>query len=641
MSLTNRVSCRKIQMWYVIIKLEVMIINFTEKCNVIFKVLNCSNADIARSCGIDPSLISRFRTGSRQPSVKSLQFNLLCKGIVNYAQLNGLLNKLQQECEMKGLKNPEEEINDYLAENKENHQSSIKNKSPLTDRLFSEKLNVIMNKLNISNIRLARVLNIDSSLISRFRNGLRTPLKNKPMLESMCLYFYKIARQNELDQELYDLIGSNATKFENKDESIKNLVKWFSDEDDQYNAGIMDRFLEKLDNLSVFKIPDLPPLSSIIKPDTLQAQSNEYLGIDGIRQAVIRFLGTVAISQNPVIIKLYSEQSLHWLSDNPAFIQKWTALMYAVLLNKTPIKIIHNINRNLDEMLIGIEKWLPLYMSGLVEGFYRRSHSDPWFSHTLFVAPDTAAIFATHAIGTEDKGVYHYFDTPEQTAYYDKQMNNLLEHAKPLIRVFKKNRINDYLFFTGELSKAPGTLKGLPTFLSFSTIPSDLLERMLKRSNAEKDEINNLLAIHSGCVKQLDRELKNGTVTEYIVFPSDEELFAGKVALNLSNAFSERTVFYTPDEYSEHIKHLIDLLENDYYNIILLPESPYTNIQIAVKEDFGVMVQKTDNPITALWFNHPLLCKAFSEYIYAIGHKNKLSITSKQELIKYLGKYTR
>ena len=216
-----------------------------------------------------------------------------------------------------------------------------------------------------------------------------------------------------------------------------------------------------------------------------------------------------------------------------------------------------------------------------------------------------------------------------------------MEHAKPLIRVFKKNRINDYLFFTGELSKAPGTLKGLPTFLSFSTIPSDLLERMLKRSNAEKDEINNLLAIHSGCVKQLDRELKNGTVTEYIVFPSDEELFAGKVALNLSNAFSERTVFYTPDEYSEHIKHLIDLLENDYYNIILLPESPYTNIQIAVKEDFGVMVQKTDNPITALWFNHPLLCKAFSEYIYAIGHKNKLSITSKQELIKYLGKYTR
>lgn len=607
-----------------------------DKCNHIFRVLDCSNTDIARCGGIDPSIISRYRTGSRQPRPTSSQFILFCKDIVSYARANGLLEKLQLECGLPGSMSPEDEIGAYLTEREEKPKSFHKKSLHSSTGLFSEKLNVLLNLLNISNIRLARVLNVDSSLISRFRNGLRTPLKNSDLMESLCSYFYKIAKQNELEQELSNLIGTSVSKFESKEEFIKSFVKWFCNENEQYNAGIMDSFLEKLDHLGVVKIPDLPPLSSIVTTDILQDQENEYIGIDGIRRAVIRFLGTAAMSENFGTLMLYSDQNMNWLSSDPGFVQKWAALMHAVLLKKTPVKIIHNINRNLDEMLVGIEKWLPLYMSGLVEGYYRRSHSDPWFSHTLFVAPKTAAICASLATGTENTGIYHYSDTKEGTAYYEKQMDALLENAKPLIKVFKKNRVNDYLFFTGELSKAQGSLKRLLPSHSLATIPSDLLERMLHRIDTEKEEIDRILAVHASCVKQFERELKDGHVTEYVVFPNDEDLFAGKVVLNLSDAFTESTVFYTPEEYSEHIKHLIGLLENEHYTLAQLPESPYTNIQITVKEDAGAMVQKTDAPITVFWFSHPLMCKAFSEYIDVIGQRGKLSITGKKELAKYL-----
>lgn len=615
--------------------------SFTEKCNLIFHVLDCSNADIARSGGIDPSLISRFRTGARQPRATSSQFVGFCKGVISYAQEKGLLEKLQLECRLPGSGNPEDEINTYLTEREESPKNSHKKSSRSSAGLFSEKLNVLMNLLNISNIRLARVLNVDSSLISRFRNGLRTPLKNNSLMESLCSYFYKIARQNELEQELFDLIVISVSQFQSKEEFIQSFVKWFSDENEQYDAGIMDSFLEGLDNMGIIQIPDLPPLSSILTTDILKDQSNEYIGTDGIRQAVIRFLGTVAMSENFGTLKLYSDQNMNWLSSDSGFLQKWAALMYAVLIKKTPVIIIHNINRNLHEMLIGIEKWLPLYMSGLVEGFYRRSHSDPWFSHTLFVAPGTAAICASLATGTEDIGIYHYSDTQERTTYYEQQMNALMENAKPLIKVFKNNRVNDFLFFTGELSKAPGSLKRLLSSPSLATIPSVLLERMLRRSGTREEEIDSILTVHASCVKQFERELENGYVTEYVVFPNDEDLFAGKVMLNLSEAFSEKNVFYTPEEYSEHIKFLIGLLENDHYNLALLPESPYGNIQITVKEDAGAMVQKTDTPVTVFWFSHPLMCKTFSEYIDVIGQRSKLSITGKKELVKYLGKYMR
>lgn len=615
--------------------------NFAEKCNRIFLTLNCSNSDIARRGGIDPSLISRYRTGSRQPGGQSSQLLMFCMGIVSYAQEKGLSDKLRHECGLTGLGNNRDELIAYLTEDKEKPQSTNKNDSHSDAGLFSEKLNILMNMFCISNIRLARVLNVDSSLISRFRNGLRTPLKNPPLMEKMCANFYKLARQNEMEQELSDLIGFSVSRFEYKDEFINNFMKWFSLDNQLYKSGTVDGFLEKLDNLVLVKMPELLPLNSILTDDVMQDISGVYIGIEGLRRAVIRFLGTIAMSASPGTLKLYSDQNMSWLSGDPGFLQKWTSLMYAVLIKKTHIKIIHNINRNLEEMLAGIEKWLPLYMSGMVEGFYRKSHNDPWFSHTVFVASKTAAICSCLAAGTEDTGVYHYYDTREQTAYCENQMNALMANAKPLIRVFNKNRAADYLLFTSELSKIRGTLKRLTASPSSALIPARLLERMLRRTGAQEEEINRILIVHADSVKQFERELKNGYVSEYMVFPSDEDLLAGRVILNISDTFAERTIFYTPDEYSEQIIHLIELLAHEHYDIVPIPECPFANIQIAVKENAGAVVRKTDKPVTVFWFDHPLMCKALGEYIDAFGQKIRLPITGRNELIKYLGKYIR
>ena len=136
----------------------------------------------------------------------------------------------------------------------------------------------------------------------------------------------------------------------------------------------------------------MPTLDSIITSDILADNAVEYFGIDGIRRAAIRFLGAVAASSKPQTLKLYSDQNLTWLSSDAEFVQKWSILMCLVLKNKNQIKIIHSIDRNFSEMLIGIEKWLPLYMSGMIEGYYCKNASDSRFCHTLFLAPETAAI---------------------------------------------------------------------------------------------------------------------------------------------------------------------------------------------------------------------------------------------------------
>ena len=87
--------------------------NFLFKANKIIKTIGCSNARLARVCGIDPSLVSRFRTGSRTPRYESAQFRLFCGGIASCALENGLWDTLRCACQLSEELSPEEAVRDY------------------------------------------------------------------------------------------------------------------------------------------------------------------------------------------------------------------------------------------------------------------------------------------------------------------------------------------------------------------------------------------------------------------------------------------------------------------------------------------------------------------------------------------------
>lgn len=314
--------------------------------------------------------------------------------------------------------------------------------------------------------------------------------------------------------------------------------------------------------------------------------------------------------------------------------------MYAVLKNENQIKIIHNVDRNFSEMLTGIEKWLPLYMSGLIEGYYCKN-TDIKFSNTLFVAPDTAGIYGSFVSGTEESGIYQYACTPERVRYFEKQFDALLASSQPLVQVFRKEKAGDFQFCETEIAKSEGTLKRLLLSPSLATMPSGLLEQMLRRAGVGHEERDAILKEYEFSAKLFDKELKSGHVVEYVVFPSDEALSEDKVKLNLADTFSGITIYYTPEEYSVHIAAIIKLLDKSNYDIFLLTASPFENIQITVKENVGVLIQKNDPPATVFRFSHPLMCNAFSKYIDIIGQSSKLWISGKKELVQFLGKYMR
>jgi transcriptional regulator with XRE-family HTH domain len=618
-------------------------LGFSERINTIFLILNCSNARLARASGIDASLVSRYRTGGRTPKAGSTQFENLCKGIISYAEENCLWEELKDACQLADSGKSEDEIRSYLIPQNTMKREKINNRPKQNNFCFSgEKLNALMNILGISNIRLAKALNVDSSLISRLRNGFRTPSKNSPLTINLCNYFCKRVLAGGFEKEFSELLCIPKSIVVNGDEELmKHFVDWLTDKSDMQNTSAMDRFLEKLSSFTININHPLPSVDSIATYDIINDCISIYTGIDGLRRAVLRFLGSVAVANHPCTLKLYSDQSMDWLTSDTDFSQKWSILMVAVLLKKNPIRIIHNIDRSLPEMLAAIENWLPLYMTGMITSFYCKRAVDNRFSHTLFVAPSLAAINATLVAGTENSGKYQYITSEENITYYETQFNALMDVSKPLVKVFIGENIADYHFYLGEMAKYEGKTMKILSSLSLATMPKNLLEKILIRNEVSQTDRDKILLLHETSIRQFEKELQSGSVIEYIPLPKEESFLSGMVALNLTNLFLIKSISYTSEEYSEHICAVISLLcKNNNYNYVPLSSNSFENIQIILKSDIGVVVLKSDTPAASFCFGHPMMCQAFVEYLDTIIKRSGLAIHNRNDLISFLRKYT-
>lgn len=200
-----------------------------EKLDRILSELDITNAALARACGVDASLISRYRSGSRRPSAKSAQLSLLCEGIMmlaedesRFAALCRVL-ELDQKCRKEAVATVLEqwlETADGVPgeENGMNWPACI---------AFGEKLDLLMKAFDVSNIRMARALNVDSSLISRYRTGARRPSEKSDIVERICLYYANLAASPDNGPIFAELTGATPSPQSTPEEFYKHLRNWF------------------------------------------------------------------------------------------------------------------------------------------------------------------------------------------------------------------------------------------------------------------------------------------------------------------------------------------------------------------------------------------------------------------------------
>lgn len=349
--------------------------------------------------------------------------------------------------------------------------------------LFSKRLDYIMQLYQVSNSSLANVLKIDSSLISRWRNGVRHPQENHPAIQEIATYFAKIIPSSNLPAQekftkflasypgntLYSQLYYWFTESENKQPLLEEKLTRLLREINQY---LMPKRAEE--------ILDLEYVKQLLTANRQQT----YHHISGMREAIFRFLSEIIISDTTHTLLLFSNQKMDWLSEDHRFMAIWETLMYTLLSQGHQIEIIHSFGRSNQEIAIALEKWLPLYLKGNITPYscdllnlYGKNHYP--IAKTLFIDTDHSAISATFIKGNEENVDYHYYTSELKLTELSEEFRQLRDMSEPIFPLIQSsNQFLDSLL--KELEKLVKTDVSKEKFKSIKANLKQLKQRIDK-----------------------------------------------------------------------------------------------------------------------------------------------------------------
>ena len=595
-------------LWYPVP--EEVLSMFTMRLNELFQYLEAKNGQVAKLAGFDRTNISRLRSSDRIPKKKSPTIQKLVTGLYMYADNRNELNRL---CEYIGA-DPDgsaDEIMDNVREwlyegepetGKKNDTSLPRpqktQKPKPVYRFFGKRLDAVMKLTDFSNARLSYAIHMDTSMVSRFRTGVRTPVPGSNVTNRISSVLYERA-------DASGKLGPLARLMNVPDGMLDEdaLHDWLYDDGQSQDrdAGIAESLLGIFDSFSSETRLPIPAPEETVCTDIAKSTQTEYFGSEGLRKAVLRFL-FAAWSEKAELLLLYSDENQEWLTGDRDFLMRWASLMSACVKNGTRIRIIHNVDRDLSEITDAIRSWLPLYMSGMVESWYSTRTRNPRFSHTIFLCPGKACIESFHPVGTNAQAVYHYYVDRKILEVCRSGFDSMLETSGPLLKIP-----------ASIIYKGDSDITIIQNGLSVATMSEELV-----RSFNEPSLYEEWKALQDALLFRL----KKARVNECVTLADDEDLFSGKV--RIEQLFGVRELFYTPEQYAMHLRNIIRLSETyTGYRFCALPETPFPNMKVMVANDTACIIH-AKRPELSFGLNHPLVCRAFRSYAESLMEQHKV-----------------
>ena len=158
-------------------------------------------------------------------------------------------------------------------------------------------------------------------------------------------------------------------------------------------------------------------------------------GMEGItRTAVETAFRDALIAQSAVT--MYSDLPMTEMSRDSQFPKKWMYGMAMMLKKGLRLNMIHNVDRPFHEMMLGLESFIPMYMTGQISPYYLSGMQTSAFRHMLWVS-GAAALQGDCICGHIGDGRMYLTNQKTDVAHYQKRAGQLLKRALPLMEIYR------------------------------------------------------------------------------------------------------------------------------------------------------------------------------------------------------------
>ena len=559
------------------------------------KQLDCTAKDLAENSGLSAATISRYRSGERIPEDGSENFDRLINGIVSIAENKKIPNITVQSVS--------EAFSPYVRNNVDIAH---------LQKNFHTLLTVV--PINISD--LARFLNYDPSYISRIRNGQRQPANPTEFARKISIFVTKHFQTVEQKAVISSLINCPMEELSNYTDFQDRMTNWLLAESGAVKDS-MTVFLEKLDEFNLneyihsihfneLKIPSVPFQIPI---------SRTYWGIKEMMESELDFLKATVLSKSTAPVIMYSDMPMKEMAKDPEFPKKWMFGMAMMLKKGLHLYQIHNLDRSFDEMMLGLESWIPMYMTGLISPYYLKNVQNNTFLHLLKVS-GSAALSGEAITGCHENGKYYLTKSKREVAYYQRRADELLKNADSLMDIYRSEREAELNTFLISDIRKSGKRRGIRSTLPLYTISEELLEQILTRHGMDSGQKQRIRKHVKAQKERIVSILESETLEDEVPALTPEEFSKNPPVLDLSGIFCETNLPYSEEEYRMHMSDTKAFArKNPNYILRISTTHAFHNLQILVHEGQWAMISKSKAPAIHFIIHHPKLRNAIENFI--------------------------
>ena len=559
------------------------------------KQLDCTAKDLAENSGLSAATISRYRSGERIPEDGSENFDRLINGIVSIAENKKIPNITVQSVS--------EAFSPYVRNNVDIAH---------LQKNFHTLLTVV--PINISD--LARFLNYDPSYISRIRNGQRQPANPTEFARKISIFVTKHFQTVEQKAVISSLINCPMEELSNYTDFQDRMTNWLLAGSGTVKDS-MTVFLEKLDEFNLneyihsihfneLKIPSVPFQIPIFRT---------YWGIKEMMESELDFLKATVLSKSTAPVIMYSDMPMKEMAKDPEFPKKWMFGMAMMLKKGLHLYQIHNLDRSFDEMMLGLESWIPMYMTGLISPYYLKNVQNNTFLHLLKVS-GSAALSGEAITGCHENGKYYLTKSKREVAYYQRRADELLKNADSLMDIYRSEREAELNTFLISDIRKSGKRRGIRSTLPLYTISEELLERILIRHSMDNSQKQRIKKHVKAQKERIISILASETLEDEVPALTPEEFRKNPPALDLSGIFCETNLPYSEEEYRTHMSDTQAFSRKNSNYILRISTAPtFHNLQILIHEGQWAMISKAKAPAIHFVIYHSKLRNAIENFI--------------------------
>lgn len=214
-------------------------------------------------------------------------------------------------------------------------------------------------------------MNYDASYLSRIRSGKRSPAKQGEFAQKIAAYVVRHFQSDAEKAEVARLLECDVAALNDKSTYAQAISSWLMTAEHAHES-YLDDFLQELDTF------DLNEYISAIHFDELKVPSvpfqlplsKSYFNLEGMMDAELAFLKSTVLSKSSEPVIMHSDMPIEEMAKDPEFPKKWMFGMGMMLKKRLKLCQIHNVDRSLKEMMLGLESWIPMYMTGQVSPYY-------------------------------------------------------------------------------------------------------------------------------------------------------------------------------------------------------------------------------------------------------------------------------